>query len=228
MHKVCLIGWPGSGKSRFYQLIAPQLEALSLTVREANGLVWDIQREMQEQAWLVLDARQRIESPDELAALLNGADALVLMFWQEVPLGHQAWWLKQLKSIVPNKPYALVMPWGLVEAELIKLSAAPPSAQNPDWPRLQRMEFVLPRLVLEHFTFVLDAMQRDSTIELWRAVGVVECLEFASPVAIEAGRNWVYQYNAGDAQAGWLGLEGVRLNRAVLCEWLSACYAPGN
>ncbi|WP_044411777.1 P-loop NTPase family protein [Thiomicrospira microaerophila] len=228
MQKVCLIGWPGSGKSRFYQLIAPQLQALNLTVREANGLVWDIQQEVQEQAWLVLDARQRVESPDELATLLNAADAQVLMFWQEVSLDNQAWWLKQLKSFAPAKPYALVMPSGLADAELIKLAAAPLSAQQPDWPRLQRMEFVLPKLVLEHFTFVLDAMQRDSTIQLWRAVGVVECLEFANPVAIEAGRNWVYQYNAGDAQAGWLRLEGVGLNQAVLCEWLSACYAPGN
>ena len=228
MQKVCLIGWPGSGKSRFYQLIAPQLEALSLTVREANGLVWDIQQAAQEQAWLVLDARQRIESLDELAALLNAADALVLMFWQDVPLDNQAWWLKQLKSFAPNKPYVLVMPSGLADAELIKLSAAPLSAQQPDWPTLQRMEFALPKLVLEHFTFVLDAMQRDKVIQLWRAVGVVNSLEYANSVAFEAGRNWVYQYNAGDAQSGWLRLEGVGLNQAVLHEWLSACYAPGN
>ncbi|UQB42579.1 hypothetical protein JX580_01405 [Thiomicrospira microaerophila] len=225
MNKVCLIGWPGSGKTRFHTMVSQQAQALGLSLREAPGLVWD--RGATEQAWLVVDARHRIEDERERAALFNAGDALVLMFWQEVELANQAWWLKQLKSYADNKPYALVMQAGLTDNELLKLMSAAPSAIRPDWPMLARVELTVPRLVLEHFTFVLDAMQRDPEIQLWRAVGVLDTLEYANRVAIEAGRSGFYQYDAGDMPAGCLRLEARALKPAVLEEWLSACYAPG-
>lgn len=225
MKKVCLVGWPGSGKTRFRELVSQQTRPLGLSLREAPGLVWD--RGATEQAWLVVDARQRVEDEHERAALFNAADALVFMFWQDVDLANQAWWLKQLKSHAENKPYALVMQAGLTDNELLKLMSAASCAIRPDWPMLERVELNVPRVVLEHFTFVLDAMQRDPQIQLWRAVGVVDTLEYANRVAIEAGRSGFYHYDAGDAPSGCLRLEARALKPAVLEEWLSACYAPG-
>lgn len=227
MPQICLVGYPGAGKSRFHHYMAPAFERLGWRVREASGLVWDVDIE-QEQAWLVLDVRQRIIDLDELASLLKTGDALVLMFWQDVALGDQAWWLKQLKTWVPNRPYALVMNSGLTEVDLAKLAQAETCAIAPDWPTLMQFEFALPPVVLEHFTFVLDAMQRDPQIQLWRACGVVEALGFANPVAIELAPSGFYSYDALNQPSGWLRLEGVHLDRSQLEEWLQACYAPGS
>lgn len=227
MQQICLIGYPGAGKTRFHNLMARQFIGLGWRVREAPGLLWDVKSEF-EQAWLVIDARHRITDLTELKTLFEAGDALVLMFWQDVALGDQAWWLKQLKVLAPNRPYGLVMNTGLTDADLHKLAASVSQAVDPDWPSLMQLEFELPRVVLEHFTFVLDAMQRDPQIKLWRASGVVNTLEYTSPVAIELVPSGFYSYDAPDQATGWLKLEGEHLAPSQLEEWLQACYAPGS
>lgn len=219
---VCLLGWPGAGKTRLLRgLQANQ----TLNLREAPGLVFDVRED--EPAWVVIDARSPIEDQAELAQLINAGDALVLMFWQDVGLDHQAWWLEQLKQIAPQKPYATCLYESLPEARIKTLLSAPKTALNPGWPELQSFEFVLPRVVLEHLMFVLDTAKQNLGVEFWRVEAVLDTLEYVNPVKLEGTRHRWDRFAAEKTdQTGRIRIVGRGLNPQDLAAWLDACHAP--
>lgn len=220
---VCLLGWPGSGKSR---LLAALHNHQSLNLREAPGLVFDVSDH--EQAWVVIDARSPVDNQVELTQLLLAGDALVLMFWHEVGLDHQAWWLAQLKQIAPNKPFATCQYDNLSEARIHALLAAPKTAVQPDWPELDSFEFRLPKVVLEHVMFVLDTAKQNLGVELWRVQAVLDTQEYINAVALEGTRlRWdTFGADPSPEQIGQICILGRGLNATELSAWLQACHAP--
>lgn len=220
---ICLLGWPGAGKTRLLKgLQANQ----SLKLREAPGLVFDVRDD--EQAWVVIDARSPIEDSAELTQLINAGDAIVLMFWQEVALDYQAWWLEQLKQIAPQKPYATCLYESLPDARIKTLLQAPKTAVQPDWPELHSFEFVLPKVVLEHLMFVLDTAKQNLGVEFWRVQAVLSTQEYVNPVALEGTRlRWdTFGANNECIQIGQIRIMAQGLNEADLTTWLHACHAP--
>lgn len=220
---VCLVGWPGAGKTR---LIKGLQANQSLKLREAPGLVFDVQEN--EQAWVVMDARSPIEDKAELTQLINAGDAIVLMFWQEVALDHQAWWLAQLKQIAPAKPYATCLYESLPDTRVKSLLNAPKTALKPDWPELQSFEFTLPKVVLEHLMFVLDSAKQNLGVEFWRVQAVLDTLEYVNPVVLEGTRlRWdTFGADNEPLQIGQIYILARGLNEAELTSWLDACRAP--
>lgn len=220
---VCLVGWPGAGKTRLVQSLKDSALA---EWQESAGLVWAV--EPHQQAWVVIDARSPIEDQDELARLLHAGDALVLMFWEAVGLDDQAWWLKQLKHSVPNKPYATCVYQTISASVIEKLLQAPPSAQNPNWPALARLEFSLPKVVLEHLLFVLDSAKQNMGLDIWRVQAVLDTQEYINPVAIEGTRLRWDSFAATSDELGQLRIEGRNLDASQIQDWLQACFVAGH
>ncbi|MBE0493332.1 MAG: hypothetical protein IBX48_03225 [Thiomicrospira sp.] len=220
---VCLLGWPGAGKTRLLNgLQANQ----ALNLREAPGLVFDVRDD--EQGWVVIDARSPIEDKAELTQLMNAGDAIVLMFWQEVTLDQQAWWLEQLKQMAPQKPYATSLYESLSGARIKALLAAPKAALNPGWPELQSFEFSLPKVVLEHLMFVLDSAKQNLAVDFWRVQAVLNTQEYVNPVALEGTRfRWdTFGADKESIPIGQIRIVGRGLNENDITAWLDACHAP--
>lgn len=220
---LCLLGWPGAGKTRLLKALQSNK---TLILREAPGLVFDVSDS--EQAWVVIDARSPIEDEAALGQLIKAGDAIVLMFWQEVSLDHQAWWLAQLKQVAPSKPFATCLYENLAEARINSLLAAPKTAVQPDWPELQSFEFVLPKVVLEHLMFVLDTAKQNLGVEFWRVQAVLDTQEYVNPVALEGTfLRWdTFAADKGVTQMGHIRILGRGLNQDDLNTWLQACHAP--
>jgi hypothetical protein len=220
---VYLVGWPGSGKSRFKQ----QLLDLGLTkVREARGLAYEPQSN--ERVVSAIDARYRIDEVRELKMLVEAGQHLVLMFWTDIDLEQQAWWLAQLKTLLNGRGCLKVGRQGLNADQVAIWLQQAGEVHEPDWPVLDCWEFVVPRLVLDHLLFVLDAAQNSTNAVIWRVSGAIRTLEYVNPVAVEAGRGYVTTYPAsGEAELGCLHVQSQGVNHKQWQEWLQACYAPG-
>lgn len=225
---LALIGWPGAGRHRLARWLEAEVDT---EVEVFSGLQW-CQADERRQVWAVVDARDAIANEAELSELLNAAQVVVLMFWQQVDLSRQSRWLKQLKRLAPERPYALVMQDRLSAAQYDQLRAASlhaPLPLQPNWPVLQTWQFEVPKLSLQHLLFVLDTAKQNLGLKLWRAQGEFYTLEYDNRVALEGTRERWDQYVADDVRAqDWLRLQVEQGDRDEVAAWLQACYAPGH
>ncbi len=224
--QVKLVGWPGAGKAE----LAVELAKLGIVAEVGHALAWG---SSEKPIWALVDCRSRITDQTALQALLLAGDALVLMFWHEVVLDDQTWWLQQCRHLAPNKPYVLKGLAPLTQTQLTTLLSVAKTAQNPHWPKLDVWQFHWPhRVVLEHAMFVLDSARQQLNAALWRVTWVCDTLEYANPVVIDmTPTRFETRAARVDEKLGDVRIVGVGVNQSALQqqfeEWFLACRAPG-
>ncbi|MFA6700591.1 MAG: hypothetical protein WCS28_10545, partial [Thiomicrospira sp.] len=141
--QVVLVGWPGAGKAE----LASELAQAGYVVQTGHALAWHA---TPLPVWALVDCRRRITDQAALQALFLAGDALVLMYWHEVALDDQTWWLQQCRRLAPSKPYVLKGLAPLTQVQLTTLLSAAKTAQNPHWPEVEVWQLHWPhRVVLE-------------------------------------------------------------------------------
>lgn len=221
-----LVGWPGAGKAE----LAAELAVFNLEVEVGHALTW---WQTPQPVWALIDPRSRVEDSLGLQKLLAAGDVLVLMFWHQLGLDDQAWWLKQFRLLAPSKPYLLKTAQALTQAQLNELLAAPKTAIDPVWPMLEVLQIDVPyTVVLEHAMFVLDSARRLLNGKLWRVRWVCQTLEYVNPVVIDMTPTRFETQAAlphekpGNVRVVGEGIEDLAIQNQ-LNEWLLACRAPG-
>lgn len=232
-----LIGWPGAGRTR----VKAQLEAvfaahkIQAEVIEQPGLVWpDTTDSTAEFLLTVIDSRSKIDDQQELAELLQSGDALIFNFWQMADLGTQAWWKNQVSKIVADKPCIWLVQGLFTTNDLTKLSRLTKSNDKPYWRPLEILEYEMSKVVLDHLLMVLDGAQQNLGLQIWRAVGVVDSLEYSNLIAVELTKNRLDTFGLDEAtdlanglKVGLIKLQGYGLNSAEITSLLQASLAPG-
>jgi len=223
VNTIHLVGWPGAGKAE----LAAELASLGFQAEAGHALAWT---DTSQPVWVLVDARSRIEDLVALQKLLAAGDLVVLMFWQQVALDEQAWWLKQCRQMA--KPY-LLKTQPLTEAQVVALLQTPKTAQNPFWPSLTVLQLDAPyTVILEHAMFVLDSARRMLNGKLWRVRWVCQTLEYVNPVVIDMTPTRFETLAAlPNEKPGAVRVVGEGIDDLViqnqLNEWLLACRAPG-
>lgn len=224
--RIHLVGWPGAGKAE----LAAELAVFNLEVEVGHALAW---WQTPQPVWALIDPRSRVEDSLALQKLLAAGDVLILMFWHQIGLDDQAWWLKQCRLFAPNKPYLLKTAQALTQSQLNELLAAPKTAIDPVWPTLKVLQIDAPyTVVLEHAMFVLDSARRLLNGKLWRVRWVCQTLEYVNPVVIDMIPTRFETLAAlphekpGSVRVVGEGIDDLAIQNQ-LNEWLLACRAPG-
>ena len=223
---IVLVGWPGAGKAA----LAAELAILGYQAEAGHALVW---YDTPSPVWTLVDCRARINDADALQALLAAGDVVILMNWHQIGLDDQAWWLKQCRQLVPNKPYVLKNLLPLTAVQVEDILRAPKSAQNPHWPNLEVWTLTLPyKVVLEHAMFVLDSARQQLNGALWRVTWVCQTLEYVNPLVIDmTPARFETRAAKPNEKLGYVRVVGVGVEQPALqqqfSEWFLACRAPG-
>lgn len=235
-----LIGWPGAGRTRVKAQLEEAFAAhkIQAEVIEQPGLVWpEIAKNYPaptEFLLTVIDSRSKIADEKELELLLNSGDALILSFWQAADLSTQAWWKNQVAKIAANKTCILFGLSPLNAGDIDKLLRLTKSTKKTYWQPLETLEYELSTVVLDHLLMVLDAAQQNLGIQIWRATGVLDTLEYSNLIALEMTRNRLDTFGLEmenstkqPAQPGLVRLQGYNLNAAEIEGLLQASLAAG-
>lgn len=213
MFNVQLVGLPGAGKKRLGKLQAPFDCCLT-----------------------VIDVRAPLpQTPagEQAARYLQQAVAhsqgIVFQFMHQADLTAQSVWQKWCATYAPKVPIFRVFNQTMPRDWQAKLLPPIEGASLPQL-ALQRFDYKVPKLVLEHLLFGLDAAKQNLGCALFRVKGQLQTLEYENWVAIEGTLQRWDNYAAQpqpNQQTGWLQIYGQDLDAALLNEIVQAAYAPG-
>jgi len=254
--QIQLLGLPGAGKKRLkqalqgffegrtgdseqnFEVLVPEFAEMASgqMALPNNSLNWAV---IDCRSFLVEDTVQQ-KALAYLEQLLFSCDAVVWMFAESSDLSTQSQWHKWLKQW--QAKYQRRLPSIQCFAQTFKhphqglnklLQQAPLShSAIPVLPHFQSLHFRLPKVVLEHLLFVLDASRQNLQLPLWRVKGSVMTAEYVNPVAVEGTANrwdtYASKLSEKDPAMGQLTLEGLGLESDHLQGVLQAAIAQGD
>ncbi|WP_319379866.1 GTP-binding protein [Thiomicrorhabdus sp.] len=245
-----ITGLPGSGKGRFGSFLRKEYglnEAfgkLSVAKSKPSFVIdrgeegflerLDASEETFCRVLCVVDARSAPPEANSWAAerlnsLLPFSDAMVLAFADEVSLLEQNRWTNR---VMDQYPGLKLFRWGRHTLDFPQFSSSPQTLQSKKcfWNsvQIQTFRFDLGKVVLDHLMMVLDNARRSLGMQILRAKGVFDTLEYDNLVAVEAGVERIDIYAAesqdfNQPALGMLCLQGVDFDPAWLESMLHAC-----
>lgn len=231
-----IVGLPGAGKKKVQGALQSQFGLLPERVVVAE-LNMPLCTATGDQVWCVLDVRspfdteQHAQVMNYLTCLLHLADGVVLNFTEMSDLQAQTFWVQWLRQQFGQMPVVRLLNgrfpegWQGFSAESsIRCSTSQESETalqaHPD---IQRYEFQIGRVSLEHLMMGLDNSRRNLKMQIWRVQAVVECFEYINCVALEGTPfRWDTYAAEEGAKPGTLRIEGVGLQKKWLQELIEA------
>lgn len=225
---ITLLGLPGSGKDRLKRALVEQFDYDPQRI--VTSVV--VPPEKTGQAWCVIDVRPLVGMvlsgavEKHLQALLAYADGVIFSFVEAANLEAQSFWMQWVRQQSPELPVVRVMnqrfpeSWSGFEVDETQKGKY---VQPPRPLDLQRFEFEVGTVHLDHLMMGLDNSRQNLGVDIWRVQAVVDTFEYENTVAVEATPfRWDCYAAESDQPVGKIRIEGIDLDQRWLNEIIQA------